>query len=81
MSSSAAQSVQTRFKISHPEEYFALGYWLGEDHWHQGIATEAVSAFTKWAFDNFDNLLRLEAEVSDGNAAGARVLEKVEFEF
>ncbi|KAI8626723.1 acyl-CoA N-acyltransferase [Xylariaceae sp. FL1651] len=58
-----------------------LGYWLGEDHWHQGIASEAVSAFAKWAFDNFDKLLRLEAEVFDGNAASARVLEKAGFDF
>jgi [ribosomal protein S5]-alanine N-acetyltransferase len=58
-----------------------LGYWLGEDHWHQGITSEAVSVFAKWAFDNFDTLLRLEAEVFDGNAASARVLEKAGFEF
>ncbi|KAI1117750.1 acyl-CoA N-acyltransferase [Nemania sp. NC0429] len=57
-----------------------LGYWLGEDHWRRGIASEAVSAFAEWAFDHFEKLVRLEAEVFDGNAASARVLEKAGFE-
>ncbi|KAI0538621.1 acyl-CoA N-acyltransferase [Xylaria digitata] len=71
--------LKTRNDIHH--RTMELGYWLGEDHWHQGITTEAVSVFAKWAFENFDKLLRLEAEVFDGNAASARVLEKAGFEF
>ena len=30
-----------------------LGYWLGEAFWGRGIMTEAVSAFTKLAFENY----------------------------
>ena len=56
-----------------------IGYWLSEDYWHQGISTEAVTAFADWAFDNFDHLLRLEAEVFEGNVASGRVLEKAGF--
>lgn len=58
-----------------------LGYWLGEDQWHRGIATEAVTVFSAWAFDRFDFLLRLEAEVFEGNRASCRVLEKAGFVF
>ena len=58
-----------------------IGYWLCEDHWHRGIATEAVTAFSDWAFDRFDHLLRLEAEVFEGNVASGRVLEKAGFVF
>jgi RimJ/RimL family protein N-acetyltransferase len=56
-----------------------LGYWVGEDHWGQGIATEAVSAFCDWAFEHFDKVLRLEAEVFEGNVGSTRVLEKAGF--
>lgn len=58
-----------------------IGYWICEDHWHQGIATEVVTAFSNWAFDNFKHLLRLEAEVFEGNPASGRVLVKSGFEF
>ncbi|KND93497.1 putative N-acetyltransferase YoaA [Tolypocladium ophioglossoides CBS 100239] len=58
-----------------------IGYWLCEDHWHQGIATEAVTAFSDWAFGRFDFLLRLEAEVFEGNKASGRVLEKAGYVF
>lgn len=52
-----------------------LGYWLGEPFWGRGIATEAVTALTDFAFSNFD-LVRIFAGVFDGNAASMRVLEK-----
>jgi len=58
-----------------------VGYWLSEDYWHQGITTEAVAAFSEWVFASFENLVRLDAEVFDGNLASNRVLEKAGFEF
>ncbi|KAL7939977.1 acyl-CoA N-acyltransferase [Trichoderma barbatum] len=58
-----------------------IGYWLSEDRWHQGIATEVVIAFSDWAFENFKQLLRLEAEVLEGNVGSCRVLEKAGFVF
>lgn len=58
-----------------------IGYWICEDYWYRGIATEVVSAFSNWTFDNFDHLVRLEAEVFEGNLASCRVLEKSGFEF
>lgn len=56
-----------------------LGYWLGETFWGQGIMSEAVAAFTDWAFANFD-LARLHASVYARNPASARVLEKAGYE-
>ena len=55
-----------------------LGYWLSQDHWGRGIATRAVRAFTRWAFDSFP-LERLQAGVFASNAASCRVLEKCGF--
>ncbi|OJD19566.1 hypothetical protein AJ78_00423 [Emergomyces pasteurianus Ep9510] len=56
-----------------------VGYWIGEDHWNQGIGTEAVSAFSEWIFEKFQHILRLEAQVFEGNEASGRVLEKAGF--
>ncbi|MCY3922679.1 MAG: GNAT family protein [Chloroflexi bacterium] len=52
-----------------------IGYWLGEPHWGQGIATAALTAMTDWAFAEF-NLVRLYGEVFEWNPASGRVLEK-----
>lgn len=52
-----------------------IGYWLGADARGQGIATEAVAAVSRWAFDTLD-LVRLHAAVFVWNPASARVLEK-----
>ncbi len=52
-----------------------IGYWLGERFWGRGIMSEAVPAFTAYAFATFD-LCRVYAAVFEWNAASARVLEK-----
>ena len=56
-----------------------IGYWLGEPHWGQGIATAALQAMTDWAFAQFD-LVRLYGEVFEWNPASGRVLEKAGYE-
>jgi ribosomal-protein-alanine N-acetyltransferase len=57
-----------------------IGYWLGEEFWGRGIATDALIAVTEHAFANYD-LCRLYAHVFDWNGASARVLEKAGYEF
>lgn len=57
-----------------------IGYWLGEEFWGRGIATEALIAVTDHAFSNYD-VCRLYAHVFDWNHASARVLEKAGYEF
>ena len=56
-----------------------IGYWLGEPHWGQGIATAALQAMTEWAFAEFD-LVRIYAEVFEWNPASGRVLEKAGYQ-
>ena len=56
-----------------------IGYWLGEPHWGQGIATAALRAVTDWACTEFD-LVRLYGEVFEWNPASGRVLEKAGYE-
>jgi ribosomal-protein-alanine N-acetyltransferase len=57
-----------------------IGYWLGEEFWGRGIATQALIAVTDYAFANYD-LCRLYAHVFEWNPASARVLEKAGYEF
>jgi len=57
-----------------------IGYWLGEDYWGRGIASEALAAVTEYAFANFD-LCRLYAHVFEWNPASTRVLEKAGYVF
>jgi ribosomal-protein-alanine N-acetyltransferase len=57
-----------------------VGFWIAEDHWGQGIATQVLQAFSEYAFSQFD-LIRLHAYVFDGNAASVRALEKVGYTF
>ena len=55
-----------------------LGYWLAEPYWGRGIVSEAIVAFTDFAFDQFE-LVRIHAEPYAHNPASCRVLEKAGF--
>ena len=57
-----------------------LGYWLGVDHWGQGLATEAARAVIDFAFEQFDAAhMRSGARVA--NPASRNVLEKCGFQW
>ncbi|KAI1469483.1 acyl-CoA N-acyltransferase [Daldinia caldariorum] len=56
-----------------------VGYWVAMDHWGKGIATSALKAFSAWAFEQFPELLRIEAGVFSENVASLRVLERAGF--
>jgi RimJ/RimL family protein N-acetyltransferase len=57
-----------------------VGYWLGQEYWGRGIATQALIAITDHAFSAHD-LCRLYAHVFEWNHASARVLEKAGYLF
>lgn len=52
-----------------------IGYFIGEDYWGKGIASEAVRQLIVYIQKNFD-IVRLYAEVFEYNKASMRVLEK-----
>lgn len=64
------------FEYSHSAE---IGYWLGYEHWNKGIATEALTDFTKYIFETTE-IKRLFNPVTSLNIASARVLEKAGYE-
>jgi RimJ/RimL family protein N-acetyltransferase len=58
------------------ERYSAeIGYWLGEEHWGRGVATEALVLVTEHLFTT-SNILRLFALPFADNVGSIRVLEK-----
>jgi RimJ/RimL family protein N-acetyltransferase len=57
-----------------------IGYWLSEQFWGRGIATDALKAMTEYAFQHFD-LCRIWASVFEWNPASMRVLEKAGYQF
>jgi RimJ/RimL family protein N-acetyltransferase len=56
-----------------------VGYWLGRPFHGRGLATKALGALVKLAFEQ-TNLERLQAGVFEWNPASARVLEKCGFQ-
>ncbi len=56
-----------------------LGYWVGVEHWGEGIGKEAVFLASHLALRSL-GLDHLRAEVFDGNARSMRLLESLGFE-
>lgn len=55
-----------------------IGYWLGEPHWGQGYAGEAVAGLVA-AVRDIPGFGMIDARVLDTNPASVRVLEKAGF--
>ena len=56
-----------------------VGYWIGQTYWGRGIVTEALKAFTQYAFGAFA-LTRLYAVPFLRNPASIKVLEKAGYQ-
>jgi len=57
-----------------------MGYYVAEDYWGKGIATNAVKLACMYIFDHTD-IVRVFAEPYAVNVASCRVLEKAGFTF
>jgi RimJ/RimL family protein N-acetyltransferase len=62
-------------KIDVYRKSMEIGYFIGENFWGIGIATDAVSALLKYIENNFD-VIRIYAEVFANNKASMKVLQK-----
>jgi RimJ/RimL family protein N-acetyltransferase len=58
----------------------SLGYWLREDAWGKGFATEAATAVLKFSFSILE-LDRLVSSHAHDNQASGRVLTKLGFQY
>jgi RimJ/RimL family protein N-acetyltransferase len=52
-----------------------VGYWVAEQYWGTGIASEALVLLTSYAFEKLD-IIRVYSGVFEYNLASMRVLEK-----
>lgn len=57
-----------------------IGYWLAEEHWGNGIMSEAVAEFMTYIFFQF-KLHRVFARAYDFNKGSMRVMEKAGMQF
>lgn len=55
-----------------------IGYGINKEFEGQGYTTEAATSLIEWAFDNED-VLFVEAEADENNAASIHILEKLGF--
>ncbi len=55
-----------------------LGYWVGRQHWNNGVAGEAARRLSHWALANLP-VDRLTAEVAADNPASVAVLRRIGF--
>ena len=55
-----------------------LGYWIGREYWNKGIMTSVVKEMVEYAFSEM-GIIRLYANVFDGNIGSVKVLEKAGF--
>jgi [ribosomal protein S5]-alanine N-acetyltransferase len=62
------------------EHCFDVGYWIAEEHWGKGYATEALNTITNLALNEL-KIDRIQAYVFEGNTASEKVLEKCGYEF
>ncbi|MBP1999922.1 RimJ/RimL family protein N-acetyltransferase [Paenibacillus shirakamiensis] len=64
--------------ISHNQQYRLgeLGYWMGEEHWGNGYATEAARAVLDFAFQE-KNYNKVYARYFATNIGSGRVMEKI----
>ncbi len=56
-----------------------IGYALHQDHWGQGIMSEAMQAVLPWAFQSFQ-LHSIEANVNPENEASKKLLQRFGFQ-
>jgi len=72
-------NIGLHFKTGLEYKSVELGYFIGEEYWGNGIATEAVNLICNYGFENLE-INRINASVMDFNIASIRVLEKCGFE-
>jgi|SRR3989344_4262918 len=63
----------------HDIDYFnqraEVGYWLGQNYWHKGYASEALQALLNFAFNKL-KLERIEIPIFVGNKPSARLVKR-----
>lgn len=65
--------------LTHGDDgYCELGYWLGQEYWGRGYATEASNSLLNYVREN-TSLRKFRANVYKENIASSKVLQKLGF--
>lgn len=59
--------------------HWSVGYWVAVDQRQRGLATEAVTKLSRWAFAANPNLARLSLYTLPGNEPSQKVAERAGF--
>jgi len=62
------------------QETATLGYWVAEEFWRKGIASEAAQRMIRFAFEDL-GLRRINVEAFAGNEGSQNLIEKLGFTF
>ena len=66
-------------RLTHDDDgYYELGFWLGREHWGQGLATEACRGLLHYVTKELD-IRNFKSSYMMGNDNSARVLAKLGF--
>lgn len=65
--------------VFHANWRASVAYWLAPEGRGAGLATRAVKLLTRWAFETFDDLVRIELWSIVGNAASDAVARRAGF--
>ena len=60
------------------EDEAEIGYWLGQEYWGHGYATEALSAIVDYCFKEI-GISRIWCSFFDGNEKSRKVIERCSF--
>jgi RimJ/RimL family protein N-acetyltransferase len=60
--------------------HWSLGYWVAPEHRRRGLATEAVTEVSRWAFSANPRLARLSLYTLRGNEASQKVARNAGFQ-
>lgn len=66
------------FHTPSPQHWY-VGYWITPTARNRGVTTAALTAFTRWAFADFDDLVRISLYTDPDNGASQRVAEHAGF--
>lgn len=62
-------------RMNENNNHAQIAYWIGEPHWNQGIASEAIDAILSFGFNDL-HVDTIYAEYKMSNVASQRVLDK-----
>jgi ribosomal-protein-alanine N-acetyltransferase len=62
------------------QRHWNVGYWVAADHRRHGLATEAVTKLSRWAFTANPDLARLSLYTLPGNEPSQKVAERAGFQ-